>query len=317
MSLASLIPRAFEKRRPLFGLPGTNCFRLCNGAGDGVNGLTVDLYGEYLLLQYFSPGLQRRTDEIRRALDLAGETLPLRPEGILLKDRSRQSNGAVSDAARSVIIDGTGPPAGYAVLQNGVRAAVDLVRGQSTGVFLDMREVRDELAAYYRPEDLMLNLFSYTALFSVHAVSRGITGAVNVDLSRAVLEKAKTNYALNGLRYDARDFIYGDSIDWMRRFKKKGKRFSFIIFDPPTFSRNRRRTFSTRKDYRDSLSLLEDIAIDGLALTSVNSSSVTAEQYRSFHPKGWEIQFYMNESSDFPHAGEPYLKAGLWRIKKS
>ena len=98
----------------------------------------------------------------------------------------------------------------------------------------------------------MLNLFSYTALFSVHAVRRGITGAVNVDLSRAVLERAKVNYGLNGLRIDERDFIYGDSLEWIRRFRKKGRTFSFVIFDPPTFSRNRQRSFSSRRDYAAS-----------------------------------------------------------------
>lgn len=317
MSFETIIARAFEKRRPLFDLTGTNCFRLCNGAGDGIDGLTVDIYGEYLLLQYFSPSLQGRTDEIRRALDRAALILPATPRGILLKNRVRTPDGDLSAAARSVIVEGAGPPAGYAVRQNGVHAVVDLVRGQSTGIFLDMREVRDELAGYYRKEDTMLNLFSYTALFSVHAVRAGITGAVNVDLSRAVLEKAKTNYALNGLRSDARDFIYGDSLDWIRRFKKKETQFSMVIFDPPTFSRNRRRTFSTRNNYSDSLALIEDIAAGGLVLTSVNSSSVTAAEYRSYHPKGWETQFYRNESSDFPFAGEPYLKVGLWRIKKS
>jgi 23S rRNA (cytosine1962-C5)-methyltransferase len=218
---------------------------------------------------------------------------------------------------KSIVIEGSGPPEGYSVRQNGILAAVDLMWGQSTGIFLDMREVRERLVRYYSSVDIMLNLFSYTALFSVHAVNHGVMGAVNVDLSKGVLERAKANYRLNGLRVDERDFIYGDSLDWIRRFRKKGKTFTIAVFDPPTFSRNRKRTFSSKKNYRDSLSMLSDIVDGGYALTSVNSYSISREEYLSYHPAGWRLEFFANESSDFAHSGNPYLKAGFWKIKNS
>ncbi len=316
MDLAPLLAEAFKKRQALFGDPANTCFRLFNGAGDGLDGLAIDWYDGYLLVQYYKSAVAGMTDDLLKGVDAAGSILPGSPAGFLLKNRMKQEDAADISAARtSSLAGGSEPPEGHTVMQNGVRAAVDLVRGQSTGIFLDMREVRDRLTPFYAPDDTMLNLFSYTALFSVHAVRCGITGAVNVDLSRAVLERAKVNYGLNGIRVDERDFIYGDSLEWVRRFRKKGRTFSFVIFDPPTFSRNRQRSFSTRRDYTASLAMLADLAPRGHALTSVNSFSISAEEYRSFHPASWKLEFFANESSDFTRAADAYLKVGLWKIR--
>ena len=316
MQIESHLIRALGKREKLFGDPETNCFRILNGEGDGIPGLVIDWYGEYILIQYYHPLLSDLTGEIIRAI--AGTRFPAPPRGILLKSRVKPADTRdISAAMKSVVIEGSEPPEGYAVRQNGVLAGVDLMRGQSTGIFLDMREIRERLVRYYNPAGIMLNLFSYTALFSVHAVAHGVMGAVNVDLSKAVLERAKANYRLNGLRVDERDFVYGDSLDWIRRFRKKGKTFSIAVFDPPTFSRNRRRTFSSKKNYRDSLAMLSDLVAGGYALTSVNSYSISREEYLSYHPAEWRLEFFANESADFTHTGNPYLKAGLWKIKNS
>ena len=315
MNLAPILAEAFRKREPLFSDPATNCFRLFNGAGDGLDGLALDWYGGYVLAQYFREPVGAMTDYLLKGLEAATGLLPGRPAGILLKNRMKLDEaGDIAAVRTSVVIAGSEPPEGHIVLQNGVRAAVDLVRGQSTGVFLDMREVRDRLLPHYAPGDTMLNLFCYTALFSAHAVKNGIAGAVNVDLSRAVLERAKVNYGLNGLRIDERDFVYGDSLDWMRRFRKKGRTFSLVVFDPPTFSRNRQGSFSSRRDYAAALALLADLAPGGRALTSVNSFSITADEYRSFHPASWKPEFFACESPDFVPAADHYLQVGLWTI---
>ncbi len=318
MQIEPLLKKAILKREKLFTDPSTDCYRLFNGDGDGVPGLTIDWYGCYVLVQLFDEGLGAEVESIRSSIRNSETMLPARPEGILLKNRLKPDDTRdIASAMRSVVLEGSEPPGGFSVRQNGIQAAVDLVGGQSTGIFLDMREVRDRLAGYYTSSDTMVNLFSYTALFSVHAVKHGITGAVNVDLSKGVLERARENYRLNGLKVDERDFIYGDSLEWIRRFRKKGKTFSLVIFDPPTFSRNRRRTFSTKKNYRESLDLVSGLVEKGSVLTSVNSHAISHEEYLSFHPAGWELDFIANESSDFIHRGNPYLKVGLWKIKNS
>ena len=250
---------AFARREELYGDEKTDCFRLFNGEGDGIRDLTIDRYGEYLLLQFFSHGVT--VDEKGRDIvpHLAGEavaaaaTLPGELKGVLVKNRAKIDSPGTVDfvaARRSRVIEGERPPSGYTVQQCGARISVDLIEGQSTGLFLDMREVRQRLESFYgevKPAS-MLNLFCYTGIFSVHGLLHGVRSAVNVDLSRAVLKKAMENYRLNGFDPDDRDFIYGDALSWSQRMAKKGRAFDFIVVDPPTFARNRKRTFSVKKD---------------------------------------------------------------------
>jgi 23S rRNA G2069 N7-methylase RlmK/C1962 C5-methylase RlmI len=136
-----------------------------------------------------------------------------------------------------------------------------------------------------------------------------------VDLSRSVLRRARTNYELNGLAADDRDFVYGDALNWLDRFHKKGRTFDMVIFDPPTFSRNRNRTFSVRKDYGQALEKIDRVA-GRYVFTSVNTFSVNLDEYVSWHPDRWEPVFLGHESSDFRPGERPYLKAGLWRKKE-
>ena len=315
MNIASVLARAYEKRASFFGDGDTTCFRLVNGAGDGLDGFCVDWYDGFVLIQQYRDLGERELTCVIAAFRDSLPLLPLPVRGLLFKRRPAPASGDTA-AARSVLLEGEYPPSTFIVRQNGVRAAVDLIHGVNTGIFLDMREVRARLACYIGSMDAMLNLFCYTGLFSVHALVNGASSAVNVDLSKPALVRAKANYELNGLRVDDRDFIRGDAVAWVRRFVKKGAHFSIAVFDPPTFARNKRRTFSTKRNYRESLALLDACAAEGHVLTSVNARSISTEEYRSFHPSWWRPEFIMHEPSDFPIADVPYLKVGLWRVKK-
>ncbi len=315
MTLPETFIRAFERRAGLYKSPGDDCFRLFNALGDGIDGLTIDSYGDYLLVQFYFDHLFNRAAELLSAIEHALARLPGRPRGLLIKDRRKIDDGDGYTARRSSeIVWGDVPPAGYCVFHNGVKVVVDLVHGQHTGLFLDMREIRRALEPYYPAVERMLNLFSYTAVFSVHALVGGVRSAVNVDLSAPVLERARENYRVNGLDCDDRDFIRGDSFDWLRRFNRKSRRFDLVIFDPPTFSRNKQRSFSVKADYRAALDAIGICAPGGLALATVNADSVSEEEYRSFRPPGWQLLYYANESEDYVYKIKPYLKAGLWRI---
>lgn len=315
MPLSPLFIRAFELRVELFDLPDEGCFRLFNAAGDGLDGLTIDLYEDCLLTQLYYDEIHARADEILSALEPAVARLPRSPRALLIKDRRKIDDGdgfTLRRASRTVW--GETPPPGYRVLHSGMTVLVDLVHGQHTGLFLDMREIRARLLPFYSGGGSLLNLFAYTGVFSAHALLNGAHSAVNVDLSAAVLERARENYRANGLECDDRDFIRGDSFEWLRRFERKQRHFDMVIFDPPTFSRNRRRSFSVKRDYRAALDAIGTCAPGGIALTTINAESVSEREYRSFHPREWEMMFYSNESSDFVYKTRPYLKAGLWKI---
>lgn len=312
-----LLGRAAERRSGLFGSTSTDCFRLFNGEGDGCGGLALDIYGEWLLIQYFDDSIYNSLGAVCKAVSSLAASLPAGIRGILAKDRRfAEDSSDKNELWRSRIIEGIYDEAGITVHQNGILAQVDLLNGQNTGIFLDMREVREKLGGFYPGSGIksMINLFSYTGLFSLHALKNGVERAVNVDLSKGVLRRARENYELNGLAVDDRDFIYGDSMEWIKIFTRKRTLFDYAVFDPPTFARNRRRNFSVRRNYSESLKKLEAVVPCGYLLTSVNSYSVSREEYISYHPAGWELLMFSNESSDFVNRGEPYLKAGLWKI---
>jgi len=314
----SLLKNALEKRAFLFSDSQTDCFRLFNGDGDGVDGLTIDYYAGHILVQYFNDPLLSGIDSIIKCITTGrGVNIP-QLKSVLVKDRRVIAGSADRNSLwKSRLVDGDyKEDEGVVVRQNGTLARVDLVNGQNTGIFLDMREIREKLEKFY-PEigiKSMINLFSYTGLFSAHALLHGVSHAVNVDLSKGVLKRARINYELNGLEVDDRDFLYGDSMEWIKIFTKKGEVFSFGVFDPPTFARNKKRNFSVRNDYYDSLKKLEKIIPGGYLLTSINSYSVSPAEYKSCHPENWELLMFGNESADFVNRGNPYLKAGLWKI---
>jgi len=314
MDIYRLLVGAFGRRNDLYGRDDTDCYRLFNSDGDGIGGLSIDRYGRYLLLQCFNKRAGAMAASMGDALEKALGCLPFMVEGIVMKDRKKEENcGDIATARRSVLLRGNAPPDDYRVMQNGMTVCVDLMKGQNTGVFLDMREARKALASFYIPGGRMLNLFCYTGLFSVHALRHGMGHALNVDLSAAVLKKARENYRLNGLPLDERDFIRGDALEWIGRMKKKAALFSYAVIDPPTFARHRRRNFSVRKHFRPSLTGLSPLVPEGLVFTAVNLHSVGYEEYLSYHPRGWKLEWFGNESSDFARSGEPYLKAGLWK----
>ena len=319
MEYSSLLLRAFERRSGLFGNSTTNCFRLFHGANEGIRGLTLDLYGEYVLAQFYHERLYHEKKGIALAIERSVPHLPVPIRGILLKNRTR-SRLAGDDFMRSresEVLSGEAPPAGYCVLQNGMRMGVELVRGQHTGIFLDMREVREALVPFYRGVSGLLNLFCYTGAFSVHALLNGVSRATNIDLSKSALRRARENYLRNGLVPDARDFLAGDAARLIKSLSKKGARYQLVIVDPPTFARNRKKNFSVLRHLGRMLHVISGLAPGGMALTVINTESITPGEYRALHPEGWEMVFLAHESSDFPAVGRPYLKAGLWRIDDS
>ena len=322
MGYESLIKRAVGRRSALFELKDTDCFRVVNGEADGLPGFTLDRFGEFLLAQAYDKALLERRDgnvtlgkSYIEALSQA--MMPFPVKGILFKNREKLPEKAYAPAKRkSFLICGEYPPSDFAVTQNGVRILADLIEGQDTGVFLDMREIRNELSAFYKTVNgKMLNLFCYTGMFSIHAIKNGAAGALNIDLSANAIERAMKNYELNGIAFKKTDFIRGDAVEWIAGFAKKGAEFGIVVIDPPTFSRNKKKLFSVRENYGAALSSLAQIAPRGYVFSSVNALNISRKEFMAFHPRGWELVFYRNESSDFSTPGAHYLKAGLWKVR--
>jgi len=317
LSFSDKLKKAILARSLYFEMGKNNCFRVFNAEGDGLDGLTIDFYDGHLLVQYFNKEVE---DSIFDYIAVIGNQTPYFPvpvKSILLKNRKTvRGKQNFDDIRDSKIVEGDYPEEGIVVLHNGVSVKVDLVHGQSTGIFMDMGQVRADMEEKYRSGKIksMLNLFSYTGVFSVHGLKNGVSNSINVDLSKAVLKRARGNYEINSLKVDERDFVYGDAAEWVKILAKKERKFDLVIFDPPTFARNRKKKFSVKRDYLTFLKAIAEIVNEGgFVLSSVNSYSVSKEDYFQCHPHGWELVRFWTESADFKYSANHYLKVGLWK----
>ncbi|MCX8108141.1 MAG: pseudouridine synthase [Verrucomicrobiae bacterium] len=231
----------------------TDVFRVIHGAADGWPGWFVDKLGDYLFSQKASP--------------LAGEELAMIETlvaqfsclGVYHQVTDRH-HGTPDVRSNVILLKGQPPDNGeIRVRENGVRYLLKLGKGSSVGLFLDQRDNRRRILVNHvganfplfenPPAEIrVLNLFAHTCGFSVcAAMARGRT--TNVDLSKTYLEWARSNFVLNNLRPDEHEFLRGDAMDWVRRLRKKGRKFDLVIVDPPTFSTSKERgVFRVEKD---------------------------------------------------------------------
>jgi 23S rRNA (cytosine1962-C5)-methyltransferase len=170
----------------------------------------------------------------------------------------------------------------------------------------------------------MLNAFAYTCSFSVCAARAGAR-TTSLDLSKKYLAWGARNFELNGIAPTDHDFIFGDAFDWLRRLAKKGRRFSVLVLDPPTFSQSRRSgVFRADADYGKLVTAAAALlAPDGVLLTSTNAAQLDPESFldsvsAALIASGRRIhrRHYAPQPPDFPvHPREPaYLKTCWWRV---
>jgi 23S rRNA (cytosine1962-C5)-methyltransferase len=181
-----------------------------------------------------------------------------------------------------------------------------------------MREVRAWIREAADGQSV-LNLFAYTCSFGVCAMLGGAARVLNIDLSRAYLEWGRANYALNGLEANPKDFVYGDALDWLRRFERRAERFDLVIVDPPSFSSSRGRTFSIERDYpRLAQAAARVVAPGGILLAATNHAGTSDASFDALlrtavgaAARAFRLERRWHEpSTDFPLAagGGPYLK---------
>jgi 23S rRNA (cytosine1962-C5)-methyltransferase len=255
----------------------TDAYRLVNAEGDGLPGLTVDRYGDYLLLQLY-------TSAWHPHLNLIGEALKeiCNPAGIYWKSRPQQTRGLEGDGDTKrfgKLLSGSAAPGPLQVRENGLNFLVSLERGLNTGLFLDQRRNRRDLMSRVAGKRL-LNLFSYTGAFSVVAAAAGAKRVTSVDASPTYTEQARANFGANRLNPKQHDFIVGDCLEVLADLERDGRRFDMVIIDPPSFSTTSKSRFTTRGGTAElvaaALPLLEN---GGLLITASNHQKVELADY--------------------------------------
>ncbi len=269
------LARAAAARADLAADPTTTAYRLAYAESDGLPGLIVDRYGDWLAVQFLTAGVEAQRDLL---VALLAELFA--PAGIV--ERSdvsvRRQEGL---APRSGLVWGRPPPADLVILEHGHRFPADLLAGQKTGFYLDQRENRRVVAGHARGRRV-LNAFSFTGAFGVYALAGGATHVTNVDSSREALVGAEAALRLNGFDPDMQaEAIVGDVFQVLRAFRNAGRQFDLVILDPPKFARSRADLDAALRGYKDiNLLGLKLLAPAGLLATFSCSGLVTPDLFQ-------------------------------------
>ncbi len=265
------IERAWAYRRRL--LPDVTCCRVVFGEADFLPGLVVDKFGDVLVLQSLTLGMDRWEREIVEALHAV-----LDPVGIYAR------NDAPVRGLEGVDLR-TGPLWGefdphLVIEENGLRLAIDVATGQKTGYYLDQQANRRAIRTY-SADARVLDCFCNVGGFALNAVAGGAAGVLAVDSSEEALALAGENAALNGMTGRI-TWEAGNAFDVLKRLNGERAQFDLVILDPPPFAKNRASVESALRGYKEiNLRSLRMIPDGGFLVTCSCSFHVSPDLFRA------------------------------------
>lgn len=240
----SLIRKAIAYREFIFKSKDTDSFRLVNAESDGLPGIIIDRYSDFLVCQFLSAGAEFWKENL---IEILQEELS--PRGIYERSDtdSRKKEGM---ELSSGLLSGEMPPEKIQIHEEGISFYVDIIHGHKTGFYLDQRDNRLKIREYSEGKDV-LNCFSYTGGFGLESALAGAASVFNVDTSRDSLSLAEENFALNGLKGPSYEFIEEDVFRLLRTFRDSRRDFDLIILDPPKFISSAAQLKGGARGYKD------------------------------------------------------------------
>ncbi len=237
------IRNAVELRR-VFDPAVTDAYRLIHSEGDGLPGVVVDRFGDILVVQIQTAGMEQLRSQFIEALQLETQA-----SGILLRNDSMARRREGLAVEEPTVVAGE-VPAEVRIRENTMTFLVDPWQGQKTGFFLDQRDKREALCKY-APGKRILNCFSYTGAFSVYAALTSVdTRVTSVDVSVPAMSMARQHFVLNGLQPELHEFITADVFDYLEEAQHNGELFDVVVLDPPAFAKTKEARSQALKAYR-------------------------------------------------------------------
>jgi 23S rRNA (cytosine1962-C5)-methyltransferase len=269
------LERAIAARRALASDPATDAYRLVHAESDYLPGLVVDRYGDWLVVQFLTLGVERWKDELVRLL------VGLSDDAKGIYERSdvdvREKEGL---AQRTGLLWGEEPPGEIEIVENGRPFLVDVRRGHKTGFYLDQRENRARLPAFCAGAEV-LDAFSYVGGFSVYAAAGGAKSVTLVDESAPALELARRNLAINGCESAEAEFVEGNVFSVLRGYRAEERRFDVVVLDPPKFAHSGREVERAARAYKDvNLLAFQLLRPGGVLFTFSCSGAVSADLFQ-------------------------------------
>jgi 23S rRNA (cytosine1962-C5)-methyltransferase len=314
------LEHAIAARQALADDPATDAYRLAHAESDYLPGLIVDCYGDWLVMQFLTLGVERRRDELVSLLvDLVDGV-----RGIC--ERSdvdvREREGLEQ---RTGLLWGQEPPEEIEVVENGRRFLVDVRQGHKTGFYLDQRENRARLPAFCAGAEV-LDAFSYVGGFGVYAAAGGAKTVTLVDSSAPALELARRNLAVNGCESAEVEFVEGNVFSVLRGYRAQERQFDVVVLDPPKLAHSGREVERAARAYKDvNLLAFQLLRPGGVLFTFSCSGAVSADLFQKIvfgaaldAGRDAQIIGYLAQGSDHPVAltfpEGAYLKGLICRV---
>jgi len=275
----------------------TNALRLIDGAGDDLPGVVLETFADRWLVSTIGPSIPSSVKEW------------LRDQGKTIYWKQLDQHQKESPAH----LYGPEISEPFLIHENGVASEISFQSGYSQGIFLDQRDNRAEVRRRMAPGLRLLNTFSYTGAFSVHAAMAGAE-TTTLDLSQPYLDWAKRNFTHNGMDPTQHHYCKGDTFHWLRRFQKQGRKFDGIVLDPPTFSRDEKgKVFRVEENFGELAALaISVLAPDGWVLCCTNFRRMTPIQFeRQLLQEAPRRMKATHSEMPADFTDEPYLKS-VW-----
>ena len=276
------IKEAITYRQDFYDSEETTAFRVLNGEGDGIGGLTIDYFDGYYLLTWYSIGIYTFKEDIMKALKSVVDY-----KGMYQKKRFDAKGQYLDDT--DDFICGDKAPEPLIVKENGGKFAVYLDDGAMVGVFLDQKDVRKTIRDKYAKDKTLLNTFSYTGAFSVFAALGGAKETTSVDLANRSRGKTEEQFSVNNIDPKTQKIIVEDVFNYFKYAVRKKLSFDMVVLDPPSFARSKKYTFSASKDYVKLLKeAIQITSKNGIIVASTNASNFDIKRFKSFIDKAFK-----------------------------
>ncbi|NOH27675.1 class I SAM-dependent methyltransferase [Vibrio mediterranei] len=264
----SRINQAQLLREDIIERDGLSGYRLIAAESDGLPGITIDRYENFLVCQLLSAGAEFQKDSLVEALTQCF------PECSIYERSDVSVRKKEGLKERTGVLHGEIPPKPVVIEENGVKISVDIINGHKTGFYLDQRDSRYQAQKYVKDKEV-LNCFSYTGGFGLYALKGGAKRVINADVSQLALDTAKHNAELNGFTEKKKAvFLNADVFKLLREYRDQGTKFDVVIMDPPKFAESKAQLNGACRGYKDINMLAMQILKPGGTLLTYSCSGL-------------------------------------------
>jgi len=260
---------ALSLREQCFAQP---FYRLVYGEGDNLPGLVVDRFGDVLVVQITTAGMEQQKEAVVGALEKV-----LKPTAIVLRNDTPSRQAEELD---SYVETASGNlPDSVLMEENNTRFEIDVLSGQKTGWFYDHRMNRSRMQHYVK-DKRVLDVFSYIGGWGIQALTAGATELMCIDASAKAIDRIHHNAALNNCE-EKLATVEGDAFEALKSLRQEREHFDMVIVDPPAFIKR-------KKDFKEGLTAYR--RINQMAMQVLNKGGYLISASCSFHLKREQLQ---------------------------